>query len=195
MAAKFNKVVATDISQKQLNNASDLLSNVEYLVGAEKLPGHAKNSFDLITVAQAIHWFDLDKFYKEANRLGKPGSLLAAWGYGLLQINPEADRIVKKFYKNIVGPYWDPERKFIEERYTSIPFPFQEIVCPEFFIRVEWTLESLIGYFNTWSSVQKYITTKGRNPVVKIIDQLEAVVGPGAFNAQFPIFMRLGKIK
>src|SRR5690606_23864417 len=88
LSAYFDEVVASDISVRQLSNAPKI-ENVTYVKCAERLLSHPDQFFDLITVAQAIHWFDFDKFFQEVKRVGKPDSLLAVWGYGLLKINVE----------------------------------------------------------------------------------------------------------
>ena len=117
LAAKFKRVVATDISAQQLEQAEQI-SNIEYSVGSEQadLPDQ---STDLITAAQAIHWFDRRKFFAEVRRVGKPGSVVAVWGYGLLSINPSINQHLAHFYKDIIGPYWDPERKHIDDRFRN----------------------------------------------------------------------------
>lgn len=189
----FDEVVASDISAQQLNNAPEL-ENVTYVNCAEQLINYPDNYFDLVTVAQAIHWFDLDKFYKEVKRVGKPGSLLAVWGYGLLKINDKVDEVISAFYETKIGNYWDWERRLIDDSYSTIPFPFDEIPAPGFNIRLEWTLQEMEGYLNTWSSVQKYIIAHNDNPVSEIVRELYPVWGNEKLAVNFPIFLRLGKI-
>lgn len=189
----FEKVVASDISPQQLGNAPQI-ENVTYVKCAEQLSDYPDRYFDLITVAQAIHWFDLDKFYKEVFRVGNTNGLLAVWGYGLLKINEEVDEIIHDFYQKKIGAYWDPERKLIDDKYTSIHFPFEEITTPEFSICVNWALQELEGYLNTWSSVQKYIIAHNENPVPEIIRDLKPLFRNENLAVSFPVFLRLGKI-
>lgn len=193
VAKWFNKVYATDISTKQLENASRA-ENIIYSLGDEliNLPYH---SVDLITVAQAIHWFNREKFYTEAKRVGKPGSLVAVWGYGLLSINQEIDPLLREFYVNIVGPYWDPERKLIDEQYRTIGFPFEEITSPPFTFSFEWTLEELQGYLTTWSVVHKYMSAHGINPVESLIGKIQPMWKKERQGVNFPLFLRCGRIK
>ncbi|MDZ7647171.1 MAG: class I SAM-dependent methyltransferase [Cytophagales bacterium] len=138
LSNRFKKVLATDISSKQLEQA-DKASSISYSIAVEKTE-FANSSIDLITVAQAMHWFDLDKFYQEVNRVAKPDALLAIWGYGLLRIDPAIDSLVTDFYKSVVGPYWNKQRKLIDEAYQAIPFPFNEIETPKF--EISFTLDN-----------------------------------------------------
>lgn len=193
LAEKYKSVVASDISEQQLHQAP-VIENIKYVKAAEQLPDLSGNYFDLITVAQAIHWFDFETFYKEVDRVGKPGSLLAVWGYSLLSVNDEIDPFIKDFYENKIGSYWDPERKMLDERYRNIPFPFTEIPSPDFQIEVNWSLQEMEGYLNTWSSVQKYITVNEENPVDEVIADLRALWKDKTLSVRFPVFLRLGKV-
>lgn len=195
LAQSFEQVMATDISAAQLSQAT-ALPNVTYLQARAEQTPFEPDSFDLITVAQAIHWFDFERFYQEVNRTGRKGGIIAVWGYGLLQLNPEIDHIIKPFYKQKIGPYWDKERKYIDDHYQTIPFPFREIQSPSFAIHVQWNLSELIGYLQTWSSVQKYIASNGENPVQALLPELSAYWSSPQEKKQvtFPLFMRIGYI-
>ena len=190
----FENIYATDISQKQIDNAFKA-DNIKYTIAKAEKTTFDDNFFDLITVGQALHWFDFDDFHQEIKRIGKNGGIIAAWGYGFLNISNEIDEIISKFYYDKIGPYWDPERRFVEEKYESIPFPFENISSPAFEIKVEWTLNQLIGYLNTWSSVQKYIAAHGSNPVDEINGSLINAWGADEVKAvTFPLFVKIGKI-
>ncbi len=192
LASRFQKVHATDISKRQLENAATL-PNISYAEEGYNisLPDH---SVDLITVAQAIHWFDLPRFFAEAKRVGKPGVLIAVWGYGLLEIDKAVDPLISGFYVSVVGPYWDPERKLIDQRYAHIEFPFHEIPSPVFAMNFEWTLAELEGYLTTWSAVQKYWKEVGENPVPELMAKLQPKWGGGKRTVHFPLFLRAGQI-
>ncbi len=136
LAKTFDKVFATDISQSQISNAIQL-DNIEYSVqpaGNTNFPNHL---FDLIIVAQAIHWFDFEKFYSEVRRTSKDNALIAVIGYGRIEVSKEIDQIITEFYRNVIGSYWDKERRYIDENYETIPFPFEEIQATKF--RIECT--------------------------------------------------------
>lgn len=193
ISKKFKKVFATDISQKQIENATQA-NNIFYSVAGE-ISSFPEESFDLICVAQAIHWFDREKFYAEVKRVAKPNSLIAIWGYGLLFINSKIDPIIKDFYVNVVGPYWDRERKLIDEELKTITFPFDEIKAPAFSFSFQWTLDELQGYLTTWSAVQKFIKEKGFNPVDELIQKIKPLWESEKQTIQFPLFTRIGRIR
>src|SRR5690242_14801535 len=132
LANYFQKVYATDISQKQLDNAVSA-NNIIYEMQPAESTSFEDNSFDLVTVSQALHWLQFDRFYAEVNRVTKNNGWIAVWTYSLPAISSEIDRIIDhEFYKAVIGPYWDAERKHVDAHYTTIPFPFKEIECPVF---------------------------------------------------------------
>jgi SAM-dependent methyltransferase len=192
LAQRFNTVYATDISDKQLDNAAKA-HNIIYSNQPAEHMDFADGTFDLITVAQAIHWFDFDAFYTEVKRLLKPGGIFAVMGYGNFKADAEAGVVLSHFYKDIVGPYWDAERRYIDENYTTIPFPFDEVQAPQFANRLTWTFEQLVGYLNTWSATQHYIKANGTNPVALIYDKLQEVWKHGNMQVEFPLLLRVGR--
>jgi SAM-dependent methyltransferase len=192
LSTKFKKVMATDISAKQMEHAYKA-DTIFYTVGGEKT-FFEDSSIDLITVAQAIHWFNVDEFYKEVNRVAKPNAILAVWGYSLLSIAPEIDFLLNDFYKSIVGSYWDKERHLIDEQYKTIPFPFNEIAVPTFNFSFEWTIEQLAGYLTTWSAVRKYIQVNKVNPVEKLIEYISPLWNEESLLITFPLFVRMGRV-
>lgn len=192
LSPRFKIVEATDISEKQLTNAFRA-KNISYSKAGEKTT-FPDNQFDLITVAQAIHWFDIPEFYKEVQRVGKKDAIIAVWGYGLVSITPEIDNCLHDLYFKIVGSYWDKERRLIDEHYKTIPFPFAEIPTPEFKLSFAWGLEELEGYLSTWSSVQKYIQANQINPVERFMKEIRPLWKSDTQNINFPLFLRLGKI-
>ncbi|MES2487003.1 MAG: class I SAM-dependent methyltransferase [Bacteroidota bacterium] len=192
LAHSFDAVHAIDISSKQLQNATQL-PNIYYSEQPAEATNFADATFDLITVAQAIHWFNFGAFYKEVYRLLKPEGILAVIGYGLFTTNPETDRIIRHFYNGIVGPYWDAERRYLDENYTTIPFPFEEAAVPQFSNVLTWTFEQLTGYLETWSATQHYITANGTNPVDVIREDLRASWEKNNKRVVFPLLLRIGK--
>ncbi|MFC5411529.1 class I SAM-dependent methyltransferase [Larkinella bovis] len=192
LARYFEIVEATDISAQQLEQAVRK-PNIQYTVCPAEQTVFADHSFDLITVAQALHWFDADAFHREVRRVGKPGALVAEWGYGGVQIDAAVDPIFNHFYEHIVGPYWDENRRHVEDRYARIPFPFSEVEQREFTIYRNWDLERFLNYLRTWSSVQKYIRQHGHDPVLWIADQLKSRWANGERQVRFPVFLRTGR--
>ncbi len=194
LAKTFEHVFATDISQAQLDHALRA-KNITYSVQPAEKTDFEDGIFDLIIVAQAIHWFNFDAFYAEVRRTGKQNAFLAVVGYGRIRINPVIDKVITEFYTNIIGPYWDKERRFIDEHYTTIPFPFEELETPTFENIHHWQLEHLIGYLNTWSAVKHYIKQHQQNPVENLLLQLEPLWKDGEIKTvRFPILLRVGNI-
>lgn len=191
LATRFKKVLATDISANQLKNATPT-ENIVYAVGAETT-SLSSHSVDLITVAQAIHWFNIPLFFNEVKRVAKADAIIAVWGYGLLHVNPSIDQKMTHFYTHVVGPYWDPERKLIDNHYRTIPFPFQEIAAPPFSFSFQWSLQQLEGYLNTWSAVRNYIAANHTNPVQILIAELQPLWRETQ-TVTFPLFQRIGHI-
>jgi SAM-dependent methyltransferase len=193
LARHFVKVHATDISQQQLDHAVKK-NNIFYSASSAEKTTFNDNQFDLITVAQALHWFDRNTFYDEVKRVCKPGGILAVWGYALLYIEPAIDQLIMDFYNATVGPYWDQARRLVEDEYRSISFPFEQIKAPDFHIKVHWTLDQLSGYFSSWSATQKFIGENGYDPVPPFIKSLEEYWSKPEMAVSFPIFSRIACI-
>ena len=191
----FKKVIATDISSKQIDNAEKAV-NIYYSVQPSEHTNIESSSVDLITVAQAIHWFDFEKFYAEVKRVAAQNAFIAVWAYSLLKIEGTIDEIISDYHFNFLGNYWDAERKYVDDEYKNIPFPFNQINTPPFFIEKYWSLTELEGYLNTWSALQKYIAAKGYNPVPGLINSIKPYWGSQEKRKIiFPIHLLLGAIK
>lgn len=194
LASKFEDVYATDISDEQLKLAPQQPNIIYRKERAEATSLH-DHSVDLITIAQAIHWFDFDQFYKEVKRVARPDALIAAWTYSLMKLTPEVNKIIDHFYRDVTGPYWDKERHLVDEGYASIPFPFQEIKAPDIFITRHWTLSELIGYLRTWSGVQHYIRQKQQDPTIELEKELRTVWGHSEkLEVRWPVHVRAGRV-
>lgn len=195
LAHHFETVHATDISQKQLDSAHHA-DNIIYSISPAEKTTFADNQFDLITVGQALHWFNLDEFYAEATRVGKDNSILAVWGYNICAVNPEVDDLFHDFYHNVVGAYWDSARRHVEDEYAGLPFPFDQIPSPGFSIQTNWTLDQFIGYVTTWSATQKYIKIKQTSPVFLLKEKLKKYWHPDEKKIiNFPVFLKAGIIR
>ncbi len=195
LSKNFDSIQATDISQSQIDNAIKR-SNITYSVQPAEKTSFDDNLFDLVIIAQAIHWFDFDRFYTEVNRTAKNNSIICIIGYGRLEVNEKIDSLITNFYTNVIGEYWDKERKFVDDNYQTIPFPFDEIHCPKFSNQYSWNLAHLRGYLNTWSAVKHFIKQNKTNPVDDLINELGDNWKKDEFkNVNFPILLRIGKIK
>jgi len=189
----FDEVIAVDPSASQLRNAFQH-PRITYVQAPAEETGLPNGSVDLVTVAQAVHWLNIDSFFAEARRVLKPEGVCAVWCYALCRISPEVDPIVDDFYFNVVGPYWPRERALVDDGYASLPFPFKEIEPPDLSIQLEWNLADLLGYLGTWSPVQRYIEANHEDPVDLIRSNLTTAWGDPAEQKQvrFPLKMRVG---
>lgn len=193
LASSFQKVMATDISENQLLNATRL-PNIFYSVQAAEQTDFADNSFDLVTVSQALHWFNFELFYRELKRVTRPGGWFAAWMYGGFSITPAIDELKRQYHDVTLGAFWDKERKFVNENYQTIPFPLKEIECPPFSMSYNWGLDELKGYFNTWSALQKFIAVNGYNPVDELMKKIEPHWIQERMTVRFPLHIRMGQV-
>ncbi|MCS6885469.1 MAG: class I SAM-dependent methyltransferase [Acidobacteriota bacterium] len=183
LADRFEKVIATDISVHQLEQAlrhpritycvSNASSGELHLLDGTKY-SIVDSSVDLITVAQAYHWLEHGSFHKEAERVLAPGGIFAVWCYNLLQVSPQIDLLTTEFYHKL-EEYWPPQRRLLEREYADIPLPFEELPAPEFVMEASWDVEHFLGYIRTWSAVQCYIKKHGSDPVVTFKEQVETL--------------------
>lgn len=195
LSRRFRLVEATDISENQLKNAIEQ-PNIHYAVGSAEAPSFAAGIFDLVTVGQAAHWFDFERFYPEVRRVLKPGGILALVGYNLLQINAPVDAVIRHLYRQVLGDYWDAERRHVDAAYASLPFPFPEFDFPEMAMTYEWSFDHLTGYLGTWSALQHYVKKNGCSPLdVPMMDALRTAWQPDTTKTvRFPIFGRVGRL-
>ena len=193
LAETFVRVDATDLSASQLAQAASR-PNISYQTArAEHTPFPAQR-FDLITVAQAVHWFDPEAYHAEVRRVARPGAVLAEWGYGLVEISPEIDPLIRHFYRDTMRPHWDVNRWHIDDEYARIPFPFAGVRRAHFTVRRHWSAEWFLQYLRTWSSVAKYQSERGEDAVHLIANALTQWWGTGEREVSFPVFVRAGRV-
>ena len=195
LAPHFGKVLATDASAEQIAHAS-APRNVIFRVAPAEASGLEDHSMDLVTVAQAAHWFDLPAFYTEVHRVLKPGGLIMLFGYGRLELPGTMDAIFQRFYEDDIGAFWPPERKLIDDKYRSLAFPFNETSAPDFHIEVEWDLPRLMAYLSTWSAIKRYCQHNETNPIFQLEQSLSPLWGSpqAAKRLKWPLFFRIGRV-
>lgn len=194
----FQQIYATDASEKQIAQtfAHD---RVHYTIAPAEASQLPDRSMDLITVGQALHWFNLDNFYLEVRRVAKPTAILAVWCYDLLQI-PQAPASIQaalQAYYDLTNPFWPPERELVNQQYQTIPFPFTEIVAPAFSMQIEWTIDHLLGYLFTWSATQRCIEQHGLAQIAEASENLKHAwdaVQPTQL-IQWSLPLRVGQLK
>lgn len=196
LALHFEHVLAVDASAEQLSNAPPL-PNVTYRCAPAEDSGLEAGSVDLVAAAQAAHWFDLSAYYDEVRRVGHPGTVVALMTYSLMRIDERIDSVVGHFYDAKLSPYWPAERQLVEDRYRSIPFPFEEIDAPQFELSAEWTLAQVVGYVETWSGVRALVRREGRRPVDELEHNFAEVWGEASQlrSVRWPLAVRLGRIR
>lgn len=195
LARSFRRVVATDASPAMLALAPRH-PRIEYRVAPAESSGLRSVTVDLITVAQALHWLDLQPFYAEVQRVLAPGGVLAVWTYSTQHLDHAAmDELLGHFYREVVGPYWPPERRHVESGYKALPFPFTETAAPSFDMEAEWTLAQFLGYLRTWSATQLYRDRIGQDPVEPLGSELVRYWGEpeAARLVTWPLSLRVGR--
>lgn len=196
LACHFRRVEATDASSSQLAEATPD-PRITYRQAREANSGLPDRCVDLITVAQAAHWFTLDAFYAEALRVLRHGGVLALWCYGLCQITPEIDEVLDRFYAETIGPWWSPERRHVETGYRRLHFPLPELKFPECEMVHRWSLTNVIDYIGTWSAVGGYRRERGSDPLPQLAEELQPFWGPPAEprEVRWPLSGRLGRLE
>lgn len=195
LARSFDQVIASDGSARQVASAEPH-DRVHYHVASAEKSGIPDGSVDAVTVAQALHWFDFDRFYAEVERVLKPGGIIAVWSYDLFSVNPRIDGIVNDFYQRSIHPYWPAERRHVENGYRDIPFPFERLQTPDFEMSARWDLGHLLGYLRTWSAAKRYQEALGRDPVELIEGELATAwheSGP-VLMVRWPLSLRIGRV-
>lgn len=195
LVCHFEHVLATDASADQIAHVTPH-ERIEYRVERAEDVSLEPQSVDLVTVATAVHWFDLEQFYQVVRRVGRPGGVLAVWTYYLANVNDSIDPIVEHYYANILRGYWPERFHFLAERYQTLPFPFEEIIPPKFTMQAEWELDQLVGFLDSWSATRRYQKENGSNPIEFIWQDLAAAWGdPGQRRTvRWPLYLRIGQI-
>jgi ubiquinone/menaquinone biosynthesis C-methylase UbiE len=191
----FDRVIATDASASQVENA-ETVERVTYRVERAESTSIETQSVDLVTVAQALHWFDLSLFEREVRRVCKPRAVLAAWSYALLQSKPTVDAVIEKYYNGMLGDYWTEERRIVERGYKDVSFPFEPLESPSFAMHAQWSLDHMLGYLSTWSAAKRYEDRNGEDPVTLIADELTRAWGDpqSRLDVSWPLTVRFWRV-
>ncbi len=195
LASRFRRVVATDASGAMLDQAPRH-PKIEYHVAPAEASGLEDGTVDLVTVAQALHWLNLEPFYAEVHRVLAPGGVIAVWTYGTQRLDDSAlSKLLDHFYNEVVGPYWPVERRHVESGYRTLRFPFAELEPPAFVMQAQWTLSQLLDYLRTWSATQCFRETVGHDPVNSLEQELARYWGDPETvrRIQWPLSLRVGR--
>ena len=197
LAERFDRVIGTDPSAAQIAQAP-AHPRIEWRVAPGERSGIPSATCDLVTVAQALHWLDVDAFFREAARVAHPRGLVAVWCYGDVRLdNPDVDALVRHFSRTIVGPFWPPQRRMVDEGYRSIAMPLDEIDVPELEMKDHWTLEHLVGYIRTWSATTRYREASKADPTIDLAERLGDIWGDPseARRVWWPLAVRAGRTR
>lgn len=187
----FDRLTATDASATQID-AARRHPKIDYRVARAEDSGLPPHSVDLVTVSQALHWFDIDRFLAEALRVLVRGGVLAAWSYELCSVEPAVDALIVDFYRSI-DDYWPPERRIVEEGYRGIDFPMAGIPAPDFEMTAAWSSDAMLGYLRTWSASQRFLRDRGSDPVDPIEERLRAAWGESERQVHWPLALKVGR--
>ena len=196
LARHFLHVHATDASADQLGHAQPH-DRVAYRQEPAESVSLASAVVDLVTSAVAVHWFDFDQFYAEVRRVLKPGGVIAVWTYHLPHVDARVDPIVSHYYGTLLAGYWPDRLRYVDQRYRTLPFPFDELPAPVFDMSVSWTLEQLAGFLASWSAAPRYQQAKGHHPLEPVWDDLTAAWGAngGERVVSWQLYLRVGRVK
>lgn len=195
LAEKFQRVIATDASGAQIENAFPH-ERIEYRVEPSENTTIPAGTVDLITVGTAVHWFDFEPFYAEVRRVGKANGIIAVWTYHLPVIASEIDEWLERFYRETLAGYWPERIRYLDQRYRSLPFPFEEVQPPAFEMEATWDLDKLIGFLGSWSAVRKLVEARGEAAFEVQVKELEGIWGEKTHEKiiHWPLHFRIGKI-
>ncbi len=195
LAERFERVIATDPSAEQIAQApAD--PRISWRVASAEASGLDAESIDVVTVAQALHWFDLPRFWREVHRVVRPGGLIVVWSYGVAFFDDaEATRLLRHFHDDVMGSYWPIERGHVEAGYQSLDFPFERVTPPAIGLDASWTLEQLAGYLQTWSATRRYVAANGNDPVPAFAEQLRRWWGGGERTVHWPLTILAGRVQ
>ncbi|KAJ0040389.1 hypothetical protein Pint_27399 [Pistacia integerrima] len=209
VAEHYEQVVATDVSEDQLENALPH-PRVRYLHTPLSLSDDelvtligGENSVDLVTGAQAVHWFDLPKFYTIINRvLRKPGGVIAVWGYKGFEVSPTFNALMKKFYETTI-PYWNQNAQSLFDGYKDLPFPFESVGLGfegqplELDMPKELSLEGFLRMLRSWSAINSALEQGVDLLSESVVKEFEGVWGGSHLirTVTYKAFMLVGKVK
>jgi SAM-dependent methyltransferase len=192
LAAHFDRVIGCEPSQAQLAVAR-AHPRVEYRREAAERMSLPDASVDLLTAAQAAHWFDWPAFCREAARVLKPRGIVAIWSYAYCTIAPDADRVIEDFARDVVGPYWPRERRYVDDAYRDLALPCAAIEVPPLEMTAVWDLATMQGYVGTWSAVARCRARSGRDPMALLAPALAAAWGQGTRTVRWPLAVKAAR--
>ncbi len=195
LAPHFERVIATDVSDEQIRHAAPH-PKIEFRVATSEQSGLGDASADLVSVASALHWFDLEKFYAEARRVTRPGGVVAAWTYHIGHVDPPFDDLFRRFYIEVLFPYFGTGARLVDRKYETVTLPGKRLDPGKFSVSVRWNLDQLLAFIRSWSGTQQYIRERGEDPVGRILEELERLWGDRGriHTVRWPLYLRVSRL-
>lgn len=191
LSAHFHRVRASDASGEQVAAASPS-EGVTFVVEPAENPGLGDSSVDLVTVAQAAHWFDVERFHGAVARVLRPGGVVALWCYGMCRVGRGVDPLLAEYYDSL-DEFWPPERALVESGYATLPFPFAEIPAPPLSMACRWSAGEMLVYLDSWSATRRCRKATGADPLVELEPVLSGSWGSGKRQVEWPLSFRIGR--
>lgn len=192
LAERFAEIEATDASPEQIRNAEPH-ERVRYSLQPAESTNFPDRHFSLVTVAQALHWFDLEAFWPEVQRVLKPRGVFAAWTYTWPQVTESIDRIVTTRLLEIIANYWLPHNRLVMEGYASIELPFHELPPPSITLQQNWTLQQFLAYVETWSATRRAVDELGDEFLTELSEELQDAWGDQNREVTMDFYCRTGR--
>lgn len=195
LVAHFQRVTATDTSAAQIAEARPH-PRITFAVAPAERSGIPSGSVDLVTVAAAVHWFDLPRFHEEVRRVVRPGGVLAVWSYHVAHLDPPFDAVLGAFFRDHVSDWFDPGAQLVNERYETLAMPGEPLPAPRFHAEVDWTAPQIEQFVRSWSATQAYMKVHGDAQVTRVAAELEHVCGGPVVRRRlrFPLYMRIARL-
>ena len=191
LARHFEHVEATDASAQQIENAI-ATPGVTFSVQPAESTNFAASTFDAVCVAQALHWFDVVRFYTEAKRVLRPRGLVLVVGYDRSRFEPAIELEFERAVLAPLKPHWPKQNKLLWDGYKDLPFPFEPVDFHAPDIELEWTLEQLLGYVASWSATRTLLESQPA-----FLEQAEAALAPhwgeGSRRVTMPLHVKCGR--
>jgi SAM-dependent methyltransferase len=196
LADHFERVIATDQSLQQISEAARH-PRIEYHVALAEDSHLPDRSMDLVTVASAIHWFDLDAFYRELSRVLMPGGVAAAWTYHVAHVESNLSEPLWAFYRDVVSSYFPRQgTDLVDKKYAGIHLPGRPVPVPQFWMEADWNCAEVLAFVRSWSGTQAYMTQHGTDPTDSLHHALDRVFTSEHTRhyLRWPLYLRVGHL-
>ena len=195
LARRFERVIATDASADQIRHAV-AAHGVEYRAEPAEQTSLGPKSVDLITVGTAVHWFEFEPFYEEVRRVSREAAILAVWTYHLPKVSPAVDAWLEGFFRNTLAGYWPDRITYLDERYRTIPFPFEEIPTEPFSMTTRWDFKCFEGFLASWSGSMAFCERNGVEAFRRVMQRAATAWGERRIERTiaWDLYCRIGRV-